>query len=75
MVVIRHIKRWFRLLVLGIRLLFAFLNPFHEFWMDSIAFRLWEFAYLGEQLREGAIEISQYTNQLKELNDKAVRVK
>ena len=75
MVVIRHIKRWFRLLVFFVRLAFAFLNPFHEFWLDSIVFHLWELAYLGEQLKEDAIEMSKYTNQLKELINKMVRVK
>ena len=75
MVVIQHIKQWFRLLVLGVRLLFAFLNPFHEFWMDSITFHLWEFAYDGEKLIEAANEISKNTIKLKELNDKVVRVK
>ena len=75
MVVIRHIQRWFRLLVFGVRLLFAFLNPFHEFWMDSMTFHLWELAYEGEQLIEAANEISKNTIKLKELNAKVVRVK
>ena len=47
----RSVKRWAKLSYFFVRLVLAFLNPIHEFWMDLSVFQLWKLAREGEDLK------------------------
>ena len=38
----QKVKRYYSLFKLFIRLLIAFVNPFHELWMDGKVFKVWD---------------------------------
>jgi len=63
----QKVKRYYSLFKLFFRLLLAFINPFHELWMDDKVFKVWDLALKSEEAIQKAAIIQIYMKNIDEL--------
>ena len=62
--VFSKVQKWIRLSCIFVRLVFAFVNPCHEFWLDPIVFEIWKLAIEGEELKELSVEMVFFEKEI-----------
>ena len=71
--VLSKIQKWYRLSFIFVRLVFAFINPFHELWLDTIVIKIWKLALEAEDIKELSSELLHFANEIEKLAAEYVR--
>ena len=71
--VLSKIQKWYRLSFIFVRLVFAFINPFHELWLDTIVIKIWKLALEAEDIKELSSELLHFAKEIEKLAAEYVR--